>query len=125
MHEYGTRDTGARAELDFDERVPATDDEPGPAYDTVTVGDTGHDVVLRGDRFVVGRLSACDICVEDANVSRRHAEFIRIDDAWYVQDLESTNGTKLNGRPVDRARLSDGDVIELGVTRLTYHHSGE
>lgn len=101
-------------------------DEPvGPDIDTVTVSDTDHDVALRGDRMVVGRLSTCDICLSDANVSRRHAEFVRMDDDWYVADLDSTNGTMVNGQPIERARLADGDVVEIGVTRLTYHrHRG-
>lgn len=100
---------------------------PGPAHmsDTVTVGETGHDVALRGDRVVVGRLTSCDIFLADANASRRHAEFLRIDDEWYVQDLESTNGTRVDGQKVDRARLHDGDVVEVGVTRLTYHRARE
>jgi hypothetical protein len=100
-------------------------DEPGPpAIDTVTVAETDHDVALRGDRMVLGRLQGCDICLADANISRRHAELLLIDGDWYLQDLESTNGTMLNGEPVTRARLRDGDVIEIGVTRLTYHRAG-
>jgi hypothetical protein len=91
---------------------------------TITIGETGHDVVLRGDRMVIGRLQECDICLADSNVSRRHAELFTIEGAWYLQDLESTNGTMLNGEPVTRARLRDGDVIEIGLTRLTHHQAG-
>jgi hypothetical protein len=125
--------------------VPPTDRPATPPYDherdgleetepgskpfgtiaTVTVGETGHDVALRGDRAIVGRLQGCDICLSDANVSRRHAELFLMDSDWFVQDLDSTNGTMLNGEPVTRARLSDGDVIEIGVTRLTYHRARE
>ncbi len=88
---------------------------------TVTVGDLAHDVALRGDQVVVGRLSDCQICLADTNVSRRHAAFISIDDGWAIEDLESTNGTRLNGQPVTRARLRDGDIIEIGLTQLAYH----
>lgn len=106
---------------DFGNETP----EPGPpAIDTITVGETDHDVALRGDRMVLGRLQGCDVCLADANVSRRHAELLLIDGEWYLADLESTNGTMLNGEPVTRARLRDGDVIEIGVTRLTYHRAG-
>ncbi len=105
------------------------DDEPGGGLsdriDTVTVGETGHDIALRGDRAVIGRLQECDICLADANVSRRHAELFLLDGDWFLQDLESTNGTMLNGEPVTRARLRDGDVMEIGVTRLTYHRARE
>jgi predicted component of type VI protein secretion system len=91
---------------------------------TVTVGDTDHDVALRGDRVVVGRLRDCDICLPDANISRRHAAFVRKGGDWDIEDLDSTNRTYLNGSPIERARLHDGDVIEIGVTRLTYHNAG-
>lgn len=106
-------------------RASVAPPEPVHMGDTVTIGETGHDVALRGDRIVVGRLTSCDIFLADANASRRHAEFLRIDDEWYVQDLESTNGTMVNGQKVDRARLNDGDVVEVGVTRLTYHRAQE
>lgn len=92
-----------------------------PSIDTVTVGETAHDVALRGERMVVGRLKACDICLSDVNASREHAAFVREPDGWAIEDLESTNGTMLNGSPVQRAALHDGDVIEIGLTRLVYH----
>lgn len=88
---------------------------------TVTVGDAAHDVALRGDEVIVGRLAECQIQLNDANVSRRHAAFIRLDEGWAISDLGSTNGTRLNGQPVERARLADGDVVEIGLTRLVYH----
>lgn len=88
---------------------------------TVTVGDIGHDVALNGDEVLVGRLAECQVRLQDANVSRRHAAFIRLDDGWALQDLGSTNGTRVNGQEIDRVRLSDGDVIEIGLTRLVYH----
>jgi hypothetical protein len=99
-------------------------DGPVEHLDTITVGDTDHDVALLGDRVVIGRLQECDICLADANVSRRHAELLALDGEWFLQDLESTNGTTLNGEPVTRARLHDRDVIEIGLTRLTYHKAG-
>jgi hypothetical protein len=103
-----------------------SDDAGGASrrIDTVTVGDTGHDIALRGDKMVIGRLQECELRLADANVSRRHAELFALDGEWYLQDLDSTNGTALNGEPVTRARLRDGDVIEIGVTRLTYHQAG-
>jgi hypothetical protein len=96
----------------------------GAQIDTITVGDTNHDVALRGDRLVIGRLADCDICLSDANASRRHAEIVRVDDDWYVVDLGSTNGTSVNGQRIERVRLDDGDTIEIGATRLTYHRHG-
>lgn len=88
---------------------------------TVTLGDLEHDVLLSGEEVVVGRSASCQICIPDANASRRHAAFVRLDDGWAIRDLGSTNGTRVNGALVKHARLRDGDVIDIGLTRLTYH----
>jgi len=88
---------------------------------TVTLEGVEHDVALRGDQVVVGRLSDCQIPLTDTNASRRHAAFMRLEDGWAIEDLGSTNGTRLNGSPVTRARLHDGDVVEVGLSRLVFH----
>lgn len=76
--------------------------------------------VLSGERMLLGRSRECDVRIDDPNVSRRHAELRRSDGGWEVADLGSTNGIKVNGCRVDLARLSPGDEITLGVTRLTF-----
>lgn len=88
---------------------------------TLTIRGIDHDVVLRGDRLVIGRLNSCDICLQDGNASRRHAELVAHDDGWAIEDLGSTNGTLLNGHAVDSEVLEDGDVITVGITELVYH----
>lgn len=88
---------------------------------TVTLSEEGHDVALRGQSVVVGRLASSGIRLADANASREHAAFVADGDGWAIQDLGSTNGTLLNGEPVSFQHLREGDVIEIGVTRLTYH----
>jgi len=126
----------------FDRESPAEAERPGSApapasyfvdpvadglatgLSTVTVGEDGHDMVLAGDRVVVGRLASSGIHLDDSNVSREHAAFVRDGDGWAIEDLGSTNGTSLNGSPVTRAVLADGDVVEIGVSRLTYHEPG-
>lgn len=92
-----------------------------PGMATVTVGDLGHDVALSGDQVLVGRLAECQIHLDDANVSRRHAAFVRLDSGWAITDLGSTNGTRVNGEAIERVRLHNGDVIEIGLARLVYH----
>jgi hypothetical protein len=76
--------------------------------------------VVAGDPFVIGRSRECDLVLDDPNVSRRHAELRREDGGWAVHDLGSTNGIKLNGRRSRGGRLSPGDEITLGVSRLTF-----
>ncbi|MBE0477183.1 MAG: DUF3662 domain-containing protein [Coriobacteriia bacterium] len=88
---------------------------------TVTIGGVDHDVVLRSERVVVGRLGECGICLADANASRKHAAFVRDGEGWAIEDLGSTNGTFVNGVRSPRSRLRDGDVIQIGVTKLVYH----
>jgi hypothetical protein len=103
-----------------------TDGAVSPADDlaTVTVGDHDHDVALQGERVTVGRLANSTIRLTDANVSREHAVFVHVGDGWAIEDLDSTNGTLVNGEPVARALLKDGDVVEIGLTRLTFHEPG-
>lgn len=108
--------------------TPAWAPEPEPAptggphgLSTVTVSDLHHDIALEGERMIIGRLAECEITLADANVSRQHAAFVREGDGWAIEDLDSTNGTRLNGEPVKYERLRDGDVIQVGATQLRYH----
>lgn len=119
------RVSAALAEADEDDEGPAVrlpDARTGAqGLATVTVGDIAHDVALHGEEVLVGRVAESQIRLSDANVSRRHAAFKRVPDGWAIHDLGSTNGTRVNGREIDEARLTDGDVIEIGLTRLIYH----
>ena len=71
------------------------------------------------DALTVGRSRACDVVVVEGTVSRFHAELRHADDnAWIVRDLDSTNGTWLNGSRVHEARVCGGDVLWLGGLRM-------
>jgi hypothetical protein len=91
---------------------------------TVTVSGIEHDVALGGERVTVGRLSSCGIKIADANVSREHAAFVREGAGWAIEDLDSTNGTYLNGERVTFERLRNGDVVAVGASELVYHEPG-
>ena len=78
---------------------------------------------LEGDRVVLGRSRDCDIPIDDANVSRRHAEIVHEDGGWWVVDLGSTNGVEVNGEQVKRARLEPNDRIVLGRTELVFENT--
>jgi hypothetical protein len=75
---------------------------------------------LRNTVTVVGRSRRCDIIVDDANVSRQHAEIRRQADGYLVRDLDSTNGLRVNRREVKQAVLQHGDRIEMGTTELLF-----
>lgn len=70
-------------------------------------------------KAVLGRGQFADVQISDLAVSRRHAEIEPEDDGWRFRDLDSANGTRCNGRALQApVRLSDGDLIDLGQTRL-------
>ena len=71
-------------------------------------------------RVVLGRSRECDIQVEDANVSRRHAELRQEGATYWIVDLDSTNGIEVNGRQVKRAKLEWGDTFTVGATEVTF-----
>jgi phosphoserine phosphatase RsbU/P len=73
------------------------------------------------NRVTIGRSRESDIFLPDQWLSRHHAEILQKGDGYYVLDLQSKNGTLLNGQPVkDERRLREGDVITLGEHSLTF-----
>jgi hypothetical protein len=77
----------------------------------------GREEPLSGVTLVLGRGSACDIVFADAQVSRRHAELHLAGEQWTVRDLQSINGTFVNGRqlgPNESHPLRPGDQLKLG-----------
>ena len=62
----------------------------------------------------LGRDAGCDVHFGDRSVSRRHARLRRDAAGWRIEDLGSTNGTWLRGRPVTSARVRPGDVVFFG-----------
>lgn len=98
--------------------------EPVSAFATLTDRSSGKRYELADERYVLGRLKACDICLNDHNASREHAALEREGAGWVLEDLGSTNGTLINGAETGRVRLRDGDVITIGVTELDFHDAG-
>jgi hypothetical protein len=81
----------------------------------------GKRLVVGADGATLGRSRQCDVMVDDPNVSRAHAEIRPRGGSWVLTDLQSTNGSRLNGRRVDQPEvLKPGDDIELGTTTLTF-----
>jgi hypothetical protein len=95
----------------------------GVEREEFTLTMNGRTRPLTERRVVLGRSKECDVQVPDANVSRRHAELRQEGSSWWVVDLDSTNGTEVNGRRVPRAKLADGDRITVGETELVFGRS--
>ncbi len=72
---------------------------------------------------VIGRGADCDVVIPDSEASRRHVEIQVNGDAYLINDLESRNGTTLNGARLTRPQpLKDGDVVRIGQTTLVFRH---
>jgi hypothetical protein len=83
----------------------------------------GRRVPLDAGTLVLGRSSACDLVLDDANASRRHAELRRRGDSVTIVDLDSTNGTAVNGKRIREQALTPGDKITIGTTTLVLERS--
>ncbi len=88
------------------------------------VDQNGREHQLRPGPNVVGRQG--DVLIEDTRVSRRHAQVILDGQSASVEDLGSTNGTKVNGNKVEaRANVNPGDVLSFGGYEMTFSTPGE
>lgn len=79
-----------------------------------------REIPFTGSRLTIGRSPRADVCINDAAISASHAEIVRVDEELILQDLNSTNGTKVSGQPVHRHYLRDGDIIRLAGFELHY-----
>ncbi|HUA12022.1 MAG TPA: DUF3662 and FHA domain-containing protein [Solirubrobacteraceae bacterium] len=87
------------------------------------VGD-GRTLVVPPSGAVIGRSRQCDIVLDDAGVSRRHAEIVPQGGAWILRDLGSTNGVLVDGATVSgEHRLADGERIALGSSEMRFQIS--
>lgn len=73
-----------------------------------------------GDPTVIGRLPSCDFVVSDESVSRRHAMLVHDGARVIITDLDSTNGTFLNGRWIAQAEVRPGDRVRFGTLELLF-----
>ena len=80
----------------------------------------GTEWALEGARAVAGRSDKATVELDDPSVSLEHAAFELDDNGFGVRDLASTNGVRVNGKPVLAAPLSHGDRIQLGECELQY-----
>lgn len=78
-------------------------------------------LVVGPEGATIGRSSRCDIVLDDANISREHAELRPRGGSWVVTDLGSTNGSSVNGRRIDGPTVvKRGDEIELGTSVMKF-----
>ena len=82
-------------------------------------GGTKEVKVLRTP-FAIGRKTDNDLCLEDVAVSGHHARIAQVQEALFLEDLRSTNGTFVNEQKIDRRQLQDADSIRIGTHRLIF-----
>ncbi len=76
---------------------------------------SSHDcTLLTGSQLTLGRGAEADLRLESGGVSRKHAELVRQGPVFSIRDLESRNGTFVNGRRIRHAALSVNDVVRFG-----------
>ena len=83
----------------------------------------GDPIPLLKSRLVLGRQSSCDIALRFPNVSSRHCELELVNGYWYVRDMGSRNGIKVNGVRCDSHWLMPGDVISVSKHRYEVSYS--
>jgi hypothetical protein len=136
----GPREKGAPQDTSGQTRIFRTEESSGGEIDQATatisadearrhglareivelvLGIEKHQLEGRGP-WSVGRSQENDIVINDPNVSRKHARISRADNGFVVEDLGSTNGTLLDGAPIDRERIESGDELTFGQSRARF-----
>jgi Protein of unknown function (DUF3662)/FHA domain len=81
----------------------------------------GRRLIVPPAGATVGRSRDCDVVLEDSGISRHHAELRPTVDGWEIEDLGSTNGVQVNGRPIRGAHpVRDGDRLEFGSSEIVF-----
>jgi pSer/pThr/pTyr-binding forkhead associated (FHA) protein len=80
---------------------------------------------IEADSLIVGRDTTCDLVLAERQISRQHVRIKRVAEVYYIEDLDSKNGTWVNNQPLKGERvLKDGDEINLGqVVKIAYSES--
>jgi len=95
--------------------------ELGVEREVVTISvNAGKKLELSKRRTLIGRSKECDVQIEDASASRKHAEIRQEGTAYWIVDLDSTNGLEVNGLRTQRAKLDHGDKVTIGSTEIAF-----
>lgn len=85
----------------------------------------GDPIPLMREKLSVGRRESCDICLRFANVSGMHCQLTLESGYWFVQDMNSQNGLRVNGAHAMRKRLDPGDTLSIARHKYTIQYSPE
>ena len=90
----------------------------------LTEGLAGRSHELKVDRTTIGRLEDNSFQVPEGSVSSHHAEIVQQGNEWLVRDLNSTNGTFINGQQITEAVLKPGQVLRVGNVEMRLELGG-
>jgi len=85
----------------------------------------GRTVAVTEDKMTLGRGQKCDIVINDRHLSLEHALLRRESGSWWIYDLNSSNGTSVNGEESEAVKLADGDTVTLGGTEFAFQVDGD
>ena len=77
-------------------------------------------ILLKKSRMILGRDVGCDVCLDDSLVSDEHAAISRNGKEFVLEDLNSRNGTNVNGERINRKKLRNGETISIGNFSLKF-----
>lgn len=80
----------------------------------------GMEYALTKEHTVIGRDKSADIALKDAQISRQHVAIVYHDGSFVLRDLQSTNGTMLNGAIIEQADIRHKDKFRIGETTLQF-----
>jgi adenylate cyclase len=83
----------------------------------------GDNIPLLRPVLTVGRRESCDIVLRFSNVSGQHCQLTLENGYWFIQDMNSQNGTKVNGSRIVRKRLDPGDLLSMAKHKYTIRYS--
>jgi pSer/pThr/pTyr-binding forkhead associated (FHA) protein len=84
-------------------------------------GRVGESFPVNGERMSIGRRPDSEVFLDDITVSRDHALLIRRGEHWFLDDMGSLNGTYVNRSRIDSHHLAEGDEVQIGKYKLTFH----
>jgi len=84
-------------------------------------GRVGESFPVAGQRMSIGRRPDSEVFLDDITVSRDHALLINRGEQWYLDDCGSLNGTYVNRSRIESHRLEDGDEVQIGKYKLSFH----
>jgi hypothetical protein len=84
-------------------------------------GRVGESFPVQGERMSIGRRPDSEVFLDDVTVSRDHALLIERGGQWHLDDCGSLNGTYVNRSRIESQRLEEGDEVQIGKYKLTFH----